>query len=69
MEPDSTDRMLYTALSAQFAPGELRGGWECWTGVSGMLYARLRPSSPPIVLRAPDVPGLAHVIREWQAGR
>jgi hypothetical protein len=26
--------------------------WHCWTGVAGMLYARLPGSSPPIVVRA-----------------
>src|ERR1039457_2408788 len=29
--------------------------WHRWTGVSGLLYAARQHSSPPIVVRAPDV--------------
>lgn len=32
--------------------GKLPQGWEAWTGVGGILYARWRKSSPPIVARA-----------------
>lgn len=33
-------------------------GWEAWHGAIPMLYARLPKSSPPIVVRAADIPGL-----------
>jgi hypothetical protein len=44
-------------------------GWECWTGVAGLLYARLPRSSPPIVLRAGSAEELAARIREHEAAR
>jgi hypothetical protein len=28
--------------------------WERWTGADGQVYARLRDSSPPVVLHAAD---------------
>jgi hypothetical protein len=28
--------------------------WERWTGADGQVYARLRDSSPPVVLRSAD---------------
>jgi hypothetical protein len=39
-------------------------GWECWAGVSGMVYARLLKSSPPVIVTAEDVPGLHEVITQ-----
>lgn len=42
--------------------GTLPRGWECWAGVTGTLYARLRKSSPPIVLRAATAAELAEQI-------
>ena len=33
-------------------------GWVAWHGAIPMLYARRMRSSPPIVVRAPDIPGL-----------
>ena len=30
-------------------------GWHAWTGVSGLFYARLPKSSPPVVYRAATV--------------
>ena len=48
----------------------LRGqfpGWEAWRGVTGgLLYARRRRSSPPIVFRDVTAEGLARQIREWE---
>jgi hypothetical protein len=41
--------------------------WEAWRGVSGLLYARLRRSSPPVVFRDVTGEGLARQIREWEA--
>ena len=70
MNRNLTDRQqLYAALRAQFPAGDLRAGWECWTGVSGICYARLRNSSPPVVVRAATVTGLAAAIREKQVTR
>lgn len=37
-------------------------GWECWAGVSGLLYARRRNASPPAVVRAPTADVLAGLI-------
>jgi hypothetical protein len=28
--------------------------WECWTGADCQVYARLRGSTPPVVLRGAD---------------
>ena len=50
----------------------LRGqfpGWECWRGVSGLLYVRRRMTSPPVVLRDVTGEGLARQIREWEERR
>lgn len=62
-------RDVLTGLRAQFAPGELRDGWEAWRGASGILYARRRLTSPPVVLRAATIGALAGEIRQWQASR
>ena len=48
--------------------GKLPRGWECWTGVGGILYARRRKSSPPVVLRAATADELAAKIREYHGG-
>ena len=47
--------------------GKLPRGWECWTGVGGMLYAQRRKSSPPIVFRAASAHELAAMVAEWEA--
>jgi hypothetical protein len=49
--------------------GKLPRGWECWVGVGGLLYARRRKSSPPIVFRAATAGELAAKVTEWEAGR
>jgi hypothetical protein len=49
-----------TALRGQFPR------WEAWVGVSGILYARRRLTSPPAVLRDVTGEGLARQIREWE---
>jgi hypothetical protein len=33
-------------------------GWVAWHGAIPMFYARQLLSSPPVVVRAPDIPGL-----------
>jgi hypothetical protein len=38
-------------------------GWECWVGVTGVRYARLPRSSPPIVVRGTDAADLARQIQ------
>lgn len=43
--------------------------WECWIGVSNLIYARRRRTSPPAVLRAETAEDLADQIRQWEAGR
>ena len=50
----------------------LRGqfpGWEAWRGVSGLLYARRRMTSPPVVFRDVTGEGLVRKIREWEERR
>jgi hypothetical protein len=39
--------------------------WEVWHGVSGLFYARLPLSSPPVVVRGEDPRDLADQIRGW----
>ncbi len=57
-----------TAPANPLAPlyGKLPRGWECWTGVGGILYARWRKSTPPVVLRAATAEELAAKVREHQ---
>jgi hypothetical protein len=40
--------------------------WHAWTGVSGLLYARLPRSSPPVVVRGQDAAELREAIRRWE---
>ena len=42
-------------------------GRECWVGVGGILYARRRRSSPPVVLRAATADELAAKITKYQS--
>ncbi len=46
--------------------GKLPRGWECWTGVGGLLYARRRLSSPPVVFRSTSADDLARQVREHE---
>jgi len=46
--------------------GKLPQGWEAWTGVGGILYARRRKTSPPVVFRSADAADLARQVREWE---
>lgn len=41
-------------------------GWEFWTGVNGLVYARLLLSSPPVVLRAHNLTVLRLRVGEWE---
>jgi hypothetical protein len=42
-------------------------GWQTWTGVGGILYARLPKSSPPQVVRAPSARALRAAIEARQS--
>ena len=42
--------------------------WHCWQGISGLLYARLVRSSPPLVVRAGSPLALLTAIRAADAG-
>ncbi len=47
----------------------LRGqfpAWEAWRGIGGVLYARRRKTSPPVVFRDVTGEGLARQIRGWE---
>ena len=48
---------------------KLPPGWECWVGVAGVLYARRRKTSPPVVYRAATEQELAAKIREYEDAR
>lgn len=37
--------------------------WHCWDGIAGLPHARLRGSSPPIVVRGEDPRDLRDEIR------
>lgn len=39
--------------------GKMPERWEAWVGVSGMLYARRRNTSPPVVVSSRNAVGLA----------
>lgn len=47
--------------------GTLPRGWECWRGISGLLYARRRRSTPPVVLRSTSAEDLARQVRDHEA--
>jgi hypothetical protein len=49
--------------------GKLPRGWEAWVGVGGLLYARLRRSSPPVVFRAATAGELAAKVAEFETAR
>jgi hypothetical protein len=40
--------------------------WHVWRGISGLLYARWRSSSPPVVVRGEDAVDLRDQIRREQ---
>ena len=46
--------------------GKLPRGWEAWTGIGGILYARRRQTSPPVVFRSASADDLARQVREWE---
>jgi hypothetical protein len=39
--------------------------WHCWRGVNNLCYARLRKSSPAVVVRGEDPVDLRDEIRRW----
>ena len=60
--------MASSSQPSPLAPlfGKLPRGWECWVGVGGILYARRRKSSPPVVFRAATAEELATKITEYE---
>jgi hypothetical protein len=38
-------------------------GWHVWRGISGLVYARRRSTSPPLVVRGEDAVDLRDAIR------
>ena len=40
--------------------------WHAWRGVSGLLYASRRMTSPPVVLRDENTTELRAQIRSWE---
>jgi hypothetical protein len=65
-DPASPQRPPHDPLAPLY--GQLPRGWEAWTGIGGMLYARKRRSSPPIVLRSTSADDLAAKVRDHEAG-
>jgi hypothetical protein len=49
--------------------GTLPRGWEAWRGIGGVLYARRRKTSPPVVFRAATAEDLAAKITEYEGAR
>jgi hypothetical protein len=47
---------------------EAATGWQTWTGVGGVLYARRPNSSPPKVVRAPSAQALREAIERARSG-
>ena len=43
--------------------------WEAWLGISGILYARRRMTSPPAVFRGATPEAVAKQITEYEEGR
>jgi hypothetical protein len=43
--------------------------WHAWKGVAGLVYARWRNSSPPVVVRGEDAVDLRDEIRRAMARR
>jgi hypothetical protein len=43
-------------------------GWHVWRGISGLAYAHLRRSSPPVVVRAEGVADLRDQMRRAAEG-
>jgi hypothetical protein len=41
-------------------------GWEAWTGVSGIIYARRRMTSPPAVFRGATAEAVAEQAVAWE---
>jgi hypothetical protein len=61
-----------TAAELAALRAEVRGqfpGWDCWRGVSGLLYVRRRMTSPPVVFRRYTAEALADQIRAHEARR
>jgi len=70
----TSTRRIALSTSCQPSPlrslyGKLPRGWECWVGVGGLLYARRRLTSPPVVFRAATADELAAKVAEWEASR
>lgn len=47
---------------------EVLTGWQTWTGIGGVLYARRPKASPPKVVRAADVGTLREAIHRAETG-
>jgi len=43
--------------------------WHTWKGISGLVYASRRKTSPPAVVRAEDPMDLIDQIRRWEGTR
>ena len=66
---DPTDRPPnpLAELRALLAGGFTR--WEAWRGVSGLVYARRRMSSPPVVFRGVTAQAVAEQISKYEEAR
>jgi len=68
--------MLYNAVMAESEADDLANGvpawwpygaelpdWHVWRGISGLVYARRRDTSPPVLVRGEDAADLRDAIR------
>lgn len=62
---DATHAALAACVrDCDLAEVEAATGWQCWTGVGGILYARRPMASPPRVVRAPSAQALRAAIED-----
>lgn len=60
---DRTDSKLATLAR------QLPQGWDCFRGVSGILYARRKKSSPPVIVRGATVGEVTAQITQIEEGQ
>jgi hypothetical protein len=61
----SYHHIMDTAETAGQGAADDLPAWERWTGADGQLHARLRDSSPPVVLSGADWADLRAQIRGY----
>jgi hypothetical protein len=49
--------------------GNAASRWEAWVGLSGVVYARRRRTSPAVLFRGVTAEAVAKQIHEYEEGR